>query len=62
MKRHTCIICKKKRYENRMTKVLTTSWACNDKCIDHKDIEIAIKIKILYRQLKVLNRQHIFAK
>ena len=50
MKRHTCIICGRKRYERSMKKVFLHSWACSDKhsfnryCYEDEDIKLAIKI------------------
>ena len=38
MKRHTCVICKKKRIEIKMSKVFLHSWACNYNCVNNKEI------------------------
>ena len=66
-KRHTCIICKRKRYERNMKKVLMSSWACKDEyhfqvCCDNKDIKIAEHIKEELKKLKHLKIQHIVGK
>lgn len=62
--RHTCIICKRKRYTEKMKKVFLNSWVCEDskECSAHSDIEIAKKIIELYKKLKKLNKMHIFGK
>ena len=60
-KRHTCIICKKKRYEPLMLNVFGQSWACgiegftNPACSDHGDIETMKEIQGLSVTLKILN-------
>ena len=41
MKRHTCIICGKKRYEDSMTNVFYSSWACTFLCSNHVQIGLA---------------------
>ncbi len=50
-KRHTCIICGRKRYEKSMRKIFLNSWACSDTkfnihsyCYEHPDIKLAKKI------------------
>ncbi len=63
MKRHTCIICKMKRYEINMKTVLERSWVCKDKnCHKHKDIPIGEEIIRLYKKLKIVCRPHLFNK
>jgi len=63
MKRHTCIICKKKRYEDKMSKIFEIGgWACKDKCEEHKDIEIGINIIMLHKKLKKINYRYLFGK
>jgi hypothetical protein len=62
MKRHTCIICGRKRYESKMKPVLTSSWVCcTDKynCCD--DIEIVSAENILsdLKKLRKINIKHI---
>jgi len=52
--RHTCIICKRKRYELKMKKVFLSSWACSDpfysqNCSNHPEIKQA---NIILQQLK----------
>ena len=70
MKRHTCIICKRKRNEFYMKKVLINSWACNDTyssyrgfnfspCCDNKEIRIAENIIGELKEFKYLNVRHI---
>jgi len=54
MKRHTCIICKRKRNEMYMENVFYNSWACKDKynfkyCYCNKEIDEA---KIIIDKLK----------
>jgi hypothetical protein len=54
MKRYTCIICKRKRYEQNMKNVFGNSWACTDKymfqyCCDNKEIYEA---RIIIEKLK----------
>ncbi|WP_321777786.1 hypothetical protein [Sulfurimonas sp.] len=66
-KRHTCIICKRKRYEYYMKSVLKSSWACKDKyhfqyCCDNKEIEIAENIRQELKKLKFIKIQHIIGK
>ena len=64
MKRHTCIICKRKRNEIYMKNVFKSSWACKDSyhfsvCSDHTDIRVIIKIFDLLKTLKHLNVKHL---
>ena len=63
-KRHTCIICKKKRYEENMKNVFLNSWACSVNiymsyldymCYEHNDIRLVKKILELKSQLKVVS-------
>jgi len=66
-KRHTCIICKRKRYEHNMKQVLFNSWACKDKyhfqvCCDNSEIRIAEKIREDLKKLKHIKIQHITGK
>lgn len=64
MKRHTCIICGKKRYEKNMKNVFKSSWACTkndfdfilDICANDKEIILAQKI---IEDLKNLKKIHI---
>jgi hypothetical protein len=63
-KRHTCIICKRKRYELYMKQVLFSSWACKDKyyfqvCSSHSEIRLAEKIREDLKKLKIINIKHI---
>jgi hypothetical protein len=65
--RHTCIICKRKRYERYMKRVLINSWVCTDKyhlqyCCDNKEIRIAEKIKEELKKLNHIKIQHIIGK
>lgn len=64
MNRHTCIICKKKRYADRMEKVFLNSYVCNDKieCKENEEIKISKEIIGLYKKLKIVNRSHLFGK
>ena len=64
MKRHTCIICKKKRYEVYMTNVFGNSWACSSNvwyrytgylCVDHPDIRFVQTILTMKDRLEVLS-------
>lgn len=65
-KRHTCIICKSKRYEVYMIST-GAGWACRDSifrsfdygCESHSDIEKIIRIHELVSQLEVLNGSYI---
>ncbi len=59
MKRHTCVICKKKRYEDRMKKVFISSWVCLNTCENNEDIKTGKKIKELISQLKKINIKHL---
>lgn len=63
-KRHTCIICKRKRYEHNMKKVLINSWACIDKyyfqyCIDNKEIIETQKFINLLKTFKFIKKTHL---
>lgn len=64
MKRHTCIICKRKRNETNMKKVFHSSWACTDKyyfqyCCDNKEIYEAIAIIKKLKTFKFINLKHL---
>ena len=66
-KRHTCIICNRKRYERYMKPVLYSSWVCTDEyylqfCCDNKEIKIAENIKKDLEKLKHIKLQHIVGK
>ena len=66
-KRHTCIICGRKRYEFHMKKVLVSSWVCTDKyhfqvCSDNEEIRVAEKISEDLKKLKHIKIQHILGK
>ena len=65
--RHTCIICKRKRNEIFMKKVLSSSWVCTDAyyfkvCSDNEEIRIAEKIRDDLKKLKFIKIQHIVGK
>lgn len=64
MNRHTCIICKRKRYANKMEKAFLNSYVCNDnlECKQNKEIEIGKQIIVLYGKLKKINKMHLFGK
>jgi hypothetical protein len=55
-KRHTCIICKKKKVESKMILLLLelNNWFCSD-CKNNSDINILIKIHHLKNTLKNKN-------
>lgn len=62
MKRHTCIICKAKRYSKNMKPCLVSSWVCcTDKhyCCDDVEIVAAENILSDLRKLKKINVKHI---
>ena len=64
-KRHTCVICGRKRYEYFMKSVLRNSWACKDKyhlqvCCDNEEIRIAEKIIEQISNFKFIKKNHIF--
>lgn len=61
-KRHTCVICGKKRYEDRMKKVFIQSWACISSCYGHNDVIIGEKMLSLEKELKVLKRNKIWGR
>ena len=66
-KRHTCIICGRKRYEHYMKPVLSSSWACKDKyyfqyCCEHEEIKQAQEIIDMLKKFKHIKRLHIFGK
>ncbi len=66
-RRHTCIICNRKRYERYMKPVLHSSWACKDEyhfqvCCDNKEIRIAEKIIEDIKRFKHINIRHIVGK
>ena len=61
--RHTCVICKKKRYERYMTKVLVSSWACKDgsffgNCCDHNEIIKGQEILDALSKFKKIKLKH----
>lgn len=67
-KRHTCIICKKKRNQSKMNKVFKNSWACKDplyyfssmpSCSEHTDIVKVKKIIEDLEKLEILTINHI---
>lgn len=68
-KRHTCIICGKKRFEYRMSNVFGNSWACrvNDShfisftCVDHSDISYSRRILSDLKKLQCINIKHLVA-
>jgi len=65
MTRHTCIVCKRKRYSKNMISVIRKSWACADTdCFLNENIEIGKKILSLYEKLdkRILNKSHLFVK
>jgi len=67
MKRHTCIICGAKRYEEHMKNVFGNSWACakskyyfqSSVCCEHEEIKDAIKVKEIVKNWKHLNYKHL---
>ena len=67
MKRHTCIICGRKRNEHYMINVFANSWACekNDfkfilpPCYVDSEIRIAKQIILDLKKLKKINIRHI---
>jgi len=69
MKRHTCVICGKKRNEYRMKNVFGNSWACtvNDSrfirtvCSDHSDFSYVNRIFRDLKKLQCINIKHIAA-
>ncbi len=66
MKRHTCVICKKKRNSDKMVKV-SGLWACDclidstyasvqySKCSEHYDFAILSKIKSLKNKMTLIS-------
>ncbi len=66
MKRHTCVICKKKRNENKMIKI-AGHWACNciidnsyrgmqyAKCYEHSDFDLLSDINSLKDKMTLLH-------
>lgn len=63
MKRHTCIICGRKRYERNMKNVFLNSWACHDiysykPCSGHPEIVKAIKILETLKNFKHIKLRH----
>ena len=66
-KRHTCIICKSKRYEINMNNVFGNSWACvkpryyfsDSTCFYHGDIKLFIKIIEDVKKLKILKLSYL---
>ena len=66
-KRHTCIICKRKRYEIYMKSVLSSSWVCKDEyhfqvCSDNEELRIAERIREDLKKMKFIKIQHIVGK
>jgi len=67
MKRHTCIICGKKRIELKMKNVFGSCWVCTtndfmfvtETCSDSKEILIALRIIEDTKKLKNINLKHI---
>ncbi len=65
MKRHTCVICKKKRNSNKMIKI-ANHWACNclidnsyrgiqySKCYEHSDFDLLSDINSLKDKMELL--------
>lgn len=64
MKRHTCIICKRKRYFDRMERAFLNSYVCSDNlvCRENEEIKIAKEIIGLSNKLKKVNKVHLFGK
>jgi len=63
-KRHTCIICKRKRYEIFMKEILVSSWVCTDEykhkfCSDNEEIKIAVEFKKKFDKFKYINVRHL---
>ncbi len=66
MKRHTCVICKKKRNSNKMVKI-KSHWACNclidnsyrgiqySKCCEHSDFDLLSDIHSLKDKMELLD-------
>lgn len=69
-KRHTCIICGRKKYEYKMENVFNNSWVCTSRnfdfssylCCEHPDILIAKKILNDFKKLKKIRVRHLFNK
>ena len=66
-KRHTCIICNRKRYERYMKPVLQSSWACKDEyhfqvCCDNNEILVSERIIKDLKKFKYINMRHIVGK
>ncbi len=65
MKRHTCVICKKKRNSDKMIKI-ANHWACNclidnsyrgiqySKCCEHSDFDLLSDINSLKDKMELL--------
>ncbi len=65
MKRHTCVICKKKRNSNKMVKI-ANHWACNclidnsyrgiqySKCCEHSDFDLLSDINSIKDKMALL--------
>ncbi len=65
MKRHTCVICKKKRNSDKMVKI-ANHWACNclidnsyrgiqySKCCEHSDFDLLSDINSLKDKMELL--------
>ncbi len=66
MKRHTCVVCKKKRNSNKMVKI-ANHWACNciidnsyrgiqySKCCEHSDFDLLSDINSLKDKMELLD-------
>ncbi len=66
MKRHTCVICKKKRNSNKMVKI-ANHWACNclidnsyrgiqySKCCEHSDFDLLSDINSIKGKMALLH-------
>ncbi len=66
MKRHTCVICKKKRNSNKMVKI-ANHWACNclidnsyrgiqySKCCEHSDFDLLSDINSIKAKMTLLH-------
>ncbi len=66
MKRHTCVVCKKKRNSNKMVKI-ANHWACNciidnsyrgmqyAKCCEHSDFDLLSDINSLKDKMELLS-------
>lgn len=69
MKRHTCIICGSKRYENSMKNVFLNSWACSIPlsykrwthyvCAGHIEIREAIQVIKIVSNWNKISLKHL---